>query len=86
MSFGSAIGAIVSLKNNRRTRTAKTDKYLATTGGKIKGVKSHRKPSKEELRELSAKIAAENKKRQQKILLITTAILVIFTSVFFYFF
>ncbi|GHA41648.1 hypothetical protein GCM10007103_23670 [Salinimicrobium marinum] len=85
MSFGSAIGAIVSQKNNRRERTAKTDKFLATTGSGISGVKSHRNPSDGELKELRKKMILAHKKRKQKILIITAGILFVLAVVFFYF-
>ena len=85
MSFGSAIGAIVSLKNNRRDRTAKTDKFLATTGAKMGGVKSHRTPTREELLELRKKMQLAHKKRQRKIISITAVILSILLVVFGYF-
>lgn len=85
MSFGSVIGAVVSLKNNRRTRPAKTDKFLATTGSGINGVKSHRNPTGEELKELRKKMLLDQNKRQRKILMISAGILFILTVVFFYF-
>jgi predicted nucleic acid-binding Zn ribbon protein len=85
MSFGSVIGAIVSQKNNRRTRTAKTDKFLATTGSGISGVKSHRNPTGEELKELRKKMLSAHKKRQRKIVMITAGILFLLAVVFFYF-
>lgn len=85
MSFGSAIGAIVSLKNNRRERTAKTEKFLATTGSGISGVKSHRTPTEKELSDLREKIIRTHKKRQRKIYVFTAAIFLILFVIFFYF-
>lgn len=85
MSFGSAIGAIVSLKNNRRERTAKTEKYIKTTGSKIDRVISHRTPSKGELKKIKAVMQAENKKRQLRILLLTTVLLTVLGIIFFSF-
>lgn len=85
MSFGSAIGAIVSLKNNRRERTAKTEKYVKTTGSKIHRVVSHRTPSKGELEEIKATMQAANRKRQLRILLLTTALLTVLGIIFFSF-
>lgn len=84
MSFGSAIGAIVSLKNNRRHKDSKLEKYKATTGAPIKGVTSHRTPNEEELTQLRNKLLAERKKRQLKVFIILAAFLLLFSGAFFY--
>lgn len=49
MSFGSVFGAIVSLKNNKRARSLKIDKFFKTTGAKSNAVKSHNHLTPEEL-------------------------------------
>ncbi|MGB7842854.1 MAG: hypothetical protein WBL21_08700 [Salinimicrobium sp.] len=84
MSFGSAFGAIVSLKNNRRSKSGRTGKYIA---GKefFKGVKSHRTPSAEELEEIKRRLQAENKIRQNKILGISAVFLLLLLGFFGYF-
>lgn len=86
MSFGSAIGAIVSLKNNKRKRAARLDKFQQTTGSKITGVKSRTQLSAEEFQKLSKRIKKENDQKQIKVIVITSLILLILLLVFFYFF
>ena len=72
MSFGSAIGAIVSLKNNKRERRARVENHLNSSGA-VTAIKSHRQPSPEELHLLKKRIIQEQDKRQRKIILITVA-------------
>lgn len=61
MSFGSAIGAIVSLKNNKR-KTKRKYENLPGEPSLDHGIKSHRTPSKEELQRLKIKLQKEQKK------------------------
>lgn len=84
MSFGSAFGAIVSLKNNRRAKSGRTEKHLA---GKetLSGIKSHRTPSAQELQEIRNRLRAENRKRQRKIIAISVAFLLLLLFFFGYF-
>ncbi|MGA9325294.1 MAG: hypothetical protein WCE57_11085 [Salegentibacter sp.] len=86
MSFGSTRGAIVSLKNNRRNRKSKTEKFLRSRGSATGSIHSCQKPTQAEIEELGRKISAENKKRQRKILAITAVFLIISGVVFFYYF
>ncbi len=84
MSFGSAFGAIVSLKNNRRLKSGRAEKHFA---GKeqISGIQSHRTPTKKELQETRKRLKAEYKARQLKIYGISAIVLVLLLSVFLYF-
>ncbi len=84
MSFGSAFGAIVSLKNNRRSKSGRTENYLS---GKetLGGIKSHRTPSAEELQEIRKRLQAEQKARQQKIYGFAAVFILLMLIFFFYF-
>lgn len=84
MSFGSAFGAIVSLKNNRRSKSGRTEKHLAGKEA-VTGVKSHRTPSAQELEAIRNKLRAENRKRQQKIIIISAVFLLLMLGFFGYF-
>ncbi len=84
MSFGSVIGAIVSLKNNKRSRTSKTEKFFKTTGAKFNAVKSHTHLTPEELKLLRKKIRTENNYRNRKTGIITAVILLIFVAFIYY--
>lgn len=86
MGFGgSSSGAQVSLKNNRRERSPKTEKFFRTTGSKIDGITSHKTSTPEELQELKQRLVAENKRRTRTIYLITAALFGIFLLLFIYF-
>lgn len=85
MSFGSAIGAIISQNNNRRKTTCRAKKFARTSGSTIEAIKSHRKASPEELQALREKMQKEHKKRQLKIILITAVFALVLLSFFVYF-
>ncbi|GAB2772898.1 hypothetical protein [Salinimicrobium soli] len=84
MSFGSAFGALVSLKNNRRNHSGRTEKHL-TGKESISGVKSHRTPSPEELQQIRNRLQLENKKRQQKLYAVAIFLLLLFVAFFSFF-
>lgn len=85
MSFGSAIGAIISLKNNKRNAKRKHGN-LPGESSKDNGIKSHRAPSIEELEHLKLKLRKEHKLRQVKVICISTVLLIIICAVFYYIF
>lgn len=81
MGFGgSTSGANVSLKNNRRSRKSKIEKFRKTTGSNITGIKSEN-INQEEILAIKRKLNRESKKRQQKILLFTGIIMIVFLIV-----
>lgn len=82
MSFGSVLGAIISQRNNKRPRADRSGKGLATSDENSQGVRSHRKPSKEEIQQIKRRILSENRKRQRKIMIITAAFLIVFAILF----
>ena len=84
MSFGSAFGAIVSLKNNRRKNSGRTEKYISGNES-ISGIKSHRTPSAEELEQIRDKLKKKNKIQQRKTIFIS-AIFLFLVSLFFIFY
>ncbi|MGB7785433.1 MAG: hypothetical protein WBL27_04960 [Salinimicrobium sp.] len=84
MSFGSAFGAIVSLKNNRRSKTGRAEHHLAGKES-LGGIKSHRTPSAKELQEIRKRLQAEHKARQRMIYGISGIFLLLLLSFFFYF-
>lgn len=86
MSFGSTRGAIVSLKNNRRSRKSKTEKFIKSRGSANGSIHSDQKLTQAEIEEIGRRISAENKKRQRKVLAITAVFLVILGVAFFYYF
>lgn len=73
MSFGSAIGAIVSLKNNKRQSRGRFEKHI-NSSETITGVKSHRQPSAEELLIIKERLIAQQKARRRKIIITTSAV------------
>ncbi|UJH91984.1 hypothetical protein LZ575_04960 [Antarcticibacterium sp. 1MA-6-2] len=77
MSFGSVIGAIVSLKNNKRSRKRKIG-VLPGESLLDEGVKSHVTPTKEELEQLRTRLQKEHKQRQVKIVAFFFVFFVIF--------
>jgi hypothetical protein len=81
MSFGSAIGAIVSLKNNRRPRIDRTEKHLAGKES-VSGIKSHRTPSAEELKAIRERLQAENRNRSIKLGIISGVFLLLILAFF----
>lgn len=85
MSFGSVMGAIISLRNNKRESKRKhgnlPGKPLENDNT---GIKSHRTPSREELRQIKQKLQAEHKKRQLKVILISAAFLIFFCFGFYF--
>ena len=85
MSFGSAIAAIVSQRNNRRKRTSQLERYAEKTGSKLGKLSDYDKLSKEELSKLGQKIKAENNKKRQRVIAFTAVIMIILTSIFWYF-
>lgn len=85
MSFGSAIAAIVSQRNNRRKRTSQLERYAEKTGATHGKLSDHDKLSKEELSKLNEKIKAENNKKRQRIIAFTIVIMIIVISIFMYF-
>ena len=62
MSFGSAMGAIVSLKNNRRPRKARVETFVKTTGSGIRKIEDYKKISAEERAILRQRILREQRK------------------------
>lgn len=85
MSFGSVVGAIISLRNNKRESKRKHGNLPGKPSENgNNGIKSHRTPSRKELRQIGQKLQAEHKKRQLKIILISAAFLVIFFVGFYY--
>ena len=84
MSFGSAFGAIVSLKNNRRSTSGRTEAYISRKES-ISGIESHRTPSAEELEQIRNRIRSENKTRQRKVIL-AGAIFLLLVFLFFIFY
>ncbi len=85
MSFGSAIAAIVSQRNNRRKRTSQLERYAEKTGAKHGKLSDYDKLSEEELSELGKKIKAENNKKRQRVIAFTAVIMIIVISTFMYF-
>ena len=86
MSFGSAMGAIVSLKNNRRPRKARVETFVKTTGSGIGKIEDYKKISAEEREILRQRILREQrKKKNRKVLFITMIIMMLLGSLFFYF-
>ena len=84
MSFGSAFGAIVSLKNNRRSKSGRTENHLAGKEA-VTGIKSHRTPSAKELQEIRERLQGQHKARQRLIYGISGLLLLLLLSFFFYF-
>ncbi|MDT0651415.1 hypothetical protein [Autumnicola edwardsiae] len=86
MGFGgSSSGANVIMKNNRRSRKSKTEKFQKSTGSKIGGTGPEKHISEAELEKIRINIRTSNRKRQSKILAITTVFLLLFALIFFYF-
>lgn len=84
MSFGSARGAIVSLKNNRRKRKSKLEKFRNSTGESLEGIGSGPNLSEIELLELGKRLEAEHQRRFFKIAVLTLSILMVFAAIFYY--
>ncbi|MGY5848435.1 hypothetical protein ACW6QP_13580 [Salegentibacter sp. HM20] len=84
MGFGgSTSGANVIMKNNRRPRKSKTDKYQKVTGSGLQGIGTE-KSDPEKLKEISQRLQLQNKKRQQKLLLILAVLGVSILLIFFF--
>lgn len=85
MSFGSAIAAIVSQRNNRRKRTSQLERYAEKTGAKHGKLIDNDKLSKAELTKLGQKIKIENNKKRQRVIVFTAIIMIVIISIFWYF-
>ena len=85
MSFGSSIGAIISLKNNKRKRSSQLERYAKNTGSGLGNLDDYKKLPKEELDKLGQKIKAENNKKRQRVIIFTAIIMIIVISIFMYF-
>ncbi|MDT0686723.1 hypothetical protein [Autumnicola psychrophila] len=86
MGFGgSSSGANVIMKNNRRSRKSKTEKFQKTTGSKIGGIEFDQKISEADLEKIRNGLKTSNRKRQLKISAAMVASLLLFGFIFFYF-
>lgn len=86
MGFGgSSSGANVIMKNNRRSRKSKTEKFQKSTGSGIKGIGSEQRTSEADLEKIRRNLKTSNNKRQLKILGSTAIFLLLIGLVFFYF-
>ncbi len=84
MGFGgSTSGANVSLKNNRREKRSKIEKFQKTTGSKIQGIKSE-KVNVVELEKIRKKLTSEHQKKRRRTLLITSLIFVVLLTLFWF--
>lgn len=83
MSFGSTRGAIVSLKNNRRSRKSKLDNFQKNTGSISSGIKEKARLSEADLEKLRKDIIASNRQQNIKVLSITAVIMACLAAVFF---
>ncbi|MDT0690227.1 hypothetical protein RM549_10560 [Salegentibacter sp. F188] len=86
MGFGgSSSGANVIIKNNRRSRKSKTEKFQKSTGSGIKGIGSEKRISEADLEKIKNNLRTSNNQRQLKIFVIMAIFLILLGLVFFYF-
>jgi predicted porin len=85
MGFGgSSSGANMIMKNNRRSRKSKTEKFQRSTGSKIGGIGFEQKISEADLEKDQKQL--KNEQKEATIILAATAIfLILFGLIFFYF-
>ncbi|WBL27155.1 hypothetical protein [Zunongwangia sp. HGR-M22] len=85
MSFGSSIGAIISLKNNKRKRSSQLARYAKNLGSGLGNLDDYKKLPKEELDKLGQKIKVENNKKRQRVIVLTAIIMIVLICIFWYF-
>lgn len=79
------MGAIISLRNNKRESKRKHGNLPGNSfDNENTGIKSHRTPSREELRQIKQKLQAEHRKRQFKIIVISMVFVIAFGVGFYY--
>lgn len=72
---GSMMHAIISLKNNRRTKKSRLEKFVNTTSNGHDEFVDHIKATPEQLAAIRQRLQAENKAILRKKIILTTSIL-----------
>ncbi|MFD2890813.1 hypothetical protein ACFS5J_02165 [Flavobacterium chuncheonense] len=83
--IGSILSSITILKNNRRKKGSKLEKFSQTTTSKFQNTRTHhntKKATPEQLKAIRERLQAENKKRKKQQIILVFLSLVILLALF----